>query len=436
VTEGAREQQGRRSGRGGRRTTVWLAWSLYGVLISLAIIISEVDLLSGGGSADMLYLAGEALISLAAPAIFAVVAALIVSRQPRNTIGWVLMVPVGFFVVGAPLEIYIEHVAQETPAPTVPLLLVAWFNNWNWLLLIFPLLYIPLLFPNGRPPTPRWRWVSVAAIVWATLFVLIVTLSRQFRADTTPALVLDNPIGVLGHDAGERLFGIWIVGLLGLVVVCAAALFVRYRRADDTERTQIKWLLYASAAFLVVYGGGFLSGVGETTTLGGYIWGVFFPLSVMALPTAIGIAILRYRLYEIDIIINRTLVYGALTATLALIYFGGVTTVQAIFRTLTGQEQQPQFAVVVSTLVIAALFNPLRRRIQGFIDRRFYRSKYDAAKTLEAFSAKLRDETDLDALSDDLVGVVRETMQPAHVSLWLRPNPAPTGDERSGEPRG
>ncbi len=135
-----------------------------------------------------------------------------------------------------------------------------------------------------------------------------------------------------------------------------------------------------------------------------------------------GIAILRYRLYDIDVVINRTLVYGALTATLALIYFGGVATVQAIFRALTNQEQQPQLAVVVSTLVIAVLFAPLRRRIQGFIDRRFYRRKYDARKTLEEFSAKLRDETNLEALNHELVGVVSETMQPAHVSLWLRPD--------------
>ena len=133
-----------------------------------------------------------------------------------------------------------------------------------------------------------------------------------------------------------------------------------------------------------------------------------------------GIVILKYRLYDIDLLINRTLVYGSLTVMLALLYFGGVSAIQALFGALTGQEEQPQLAIVVSTLVIAALFNPLRRRIQSFIDRRFYRRKYDAAKTLEAFSAKLRDETDLDALSDDLVGVVRETMQPAHVSLWLR----------------
>ena len=145
-------------------------------------------------------------------------------------------------------------------------------------------------------------------------------------------------------------------------------------------------------------------------------------MSVITLPAAIGIAVLKYRLYDIDVVINRTLVYGSLTALLAAVYFGGVTATQTIFRALTSQEEQPQLAIVVSTLVIAALFNPLRRRIQGLIERRFYRRKYDARKTLEAFSTKLRDETDLDALSDDLVGVVRETMQPAHVSLWLRPD--------------
>ncbi len=149
---------------------------------------------------------------------------------------------------------------------------------------------------------------------------------------------------------------------------------------------------------------------------------MFFGLSVIALPAAIGIAILKYRLYDIDVVINRTLVYGSLTATLIALYVGGVATTQTIFRALTGQEDQPQFAIVVSTLVIAALFNPLRRRVQAFIDHRFYRSKYDARKTLEAFSTKLRDETDLEVLNDELVGVVKETMQPAHVSLWLHPD--------------
>ncbi len=162
--------------------------------------------------------------------------------------------------------------------------------------------------------------------------------------------------------------------------------------------------------------------------LGGWFYLVIVA-AFLGIPLSIGVAILKYRLYDIDIIINRTLVYASLTVMLAAVYFGGVATVQTMFRALTGQEEQPQLAVVVSTLVIAALFSPLRRRIQSFIDRRFYRKKYNARKTLEAFSAKLRDETNLDALSDDLVGVVRETMQPAHVSLWLRPDTVPQREQ-------
>ena len=150
-------------------------------------------------------------------------------------------------------------------------------------------------------------------------------------------------------------------------------------------------------------------------------------VGLVCLPIAVGIAILKYRLYDIDIIINRTLVYGLLTLTLLLVYIGGVTTTQTLFRTLTGQQQQPQLAVVVSTLAIAALFNPLRRRIQSFIDRRFFRNKYDARKTLETFSARLRDETDLDTLNAELMTVVRESMRPEHATLWLRSDPGSPG---------
>ena len=200
---------------------------------------------------------------------------------------------------------------------------------------------------------------------------------------------------------------------LGAVI----SLFVRFRRARGDERQQIKW--FASAAALT------LAWIIVAEEQSGEIVALWGLLVIASIPVATGMAILRYRLYDIDRIINRTLVYGVLTGILALVYFGGVATSEAIFRALTGQEQQPQIAVVVSTLVIAALFTPLRRRIQRFIDRRFYRRKYDARKTLEAFSAQLRDETDLEALSDNLVGVVRETMQPVHVSLWLRPETAP-----------
>jgi hypothetical protein len=213
------------------------------------------------------------------------------------------------------------------------------------------------------------------------------------------------------------------------------SLVLRFRRSGGEERQQIKWIAFAASFLGLAYlaatiGAVFVRDIaldvtgGAPTPLWLQLLQDAVSLSGAGISIAIGFAVLKYRLYDIEVIINRTLVYGALTATLALVYFGGVATVQAIFRALTGQQEQPQLAIVVSTLVIAALFTPLRRRIQSFIDRRFYRSKYDARKTLEAFSAKLRDETDLNALSGDLIGVVRETMQPAHISLWLRPDPA------------
>jgi hypothetical protein len=199
------------------------------------------------------------------------------------------------------------------------------------------------------------------------------------------------------------------------------------------ERQQIKWLLYAGAIW-------FVGGILQITVFSPLVegsWGLWVGNLLVAVgglggPIAIGVAILRYKLYEIDTLINRTLVYGVLTASLVLFYLGSVILLQALFRALTGQESQ--LAVVASTLAIAALFNPLKRRIQSFIDRRFYRRKYDAAKTLEAFSAKLRNETDLDTLSDDLTGVVRETMQPAHISLWLRPDTASNGGSAPANP--
>ena len=251
-----------------------------------------------------------------------------------------------------------------------------------------------------------------------------------FAHATSPGRIspyrISNPFGIERNQRSilELLGDLGAATLLVCCVLAVISVFVRLQSAEGEERQQIKWFAYAAAVLLSTFFLGLpLAGVIAAIGLG---WAAQIPLviGVLAIPAAVGVAMLRYRLYEIDILINRTLVYGSLTLMLALVYFGGVTATQALLRTLTSQEQLPQLVVVASTLVIAALFNPLRRRIQGFIDRRFYRRKYDARKTLDAFSAKLRNDTDLATLSDDLVGVVRETMQPAHVSLWLHPDPA------------
>jgi hypothetical protein len=269
-------------------------------------------------------------------------------------------------------------------------------------------------------PSRRWR-----PFVW---LVVITALAAVFARAFSPGPLegfpgIRNPLGI--NDLGGLLPIIaraWeVVGLILVVVVSTASLLVRVRRGRGEERQQVKWLLYA-ATLLSVTG---LLGLTVEPIGRGWVGLVLITLGFLAVPVAIGIAILRYRLYEIDIIINRTLVYATLTAALAAIYFGGIVVSQRLFVLLT--DQQSTLAVVASTLLIAALFNPLRRRIQSFTDRRFYRRKYDAQKTLETFSIKLRDETDLEALSGDLEGVVRETMQPAYVSLWLRPDKASKG---------
>jgi hypothetical protein len=266
------------------------------------------------------------------------------------------------------------------------------------------------LFPDGRFVPPWTRWL---AALWIGLMVPV-----QFFAEPLNAL-LGNP---------------WVNGLFatGLVGTTLFAQVYRYRWVSGpSQRQQTKWVVFGVVAALggscmllllshIVQGGLLSSMVGNTA----------YYLLMLLIPLSIAVAILRYHLYNIDLLINRTLVYGSLTALLAAVYFGGVAATQAIFRAITDQEQQPQLAIVVSTLVIAALLMPLRRRIQSFIDRRFYRSKYDARKTLEAFSAQLRDETNLDTLGDELMNAVQETMQPAHVSLWLRPDT--TSKKREG----
>jgi hypothetical protein len=245
-----------------------------------------------------------------------------------------------------------------------------------------------------------------------------------------------NPFGLEGAPSWVVTAGIVILLMLPLCMLASAlSLVLRYRRSKGEEREQIKWIAFAASVVVIVYliamVGSFIRPSQAWTTGGSVAWLNLLTYAALfsftGIPVAVGFAVLRYRLYEIDLLINRTLVYSSLTAMLIALYFGVIVVLQRVFVFLT--SQQSTLAVVASTLLIAALFTPLRRRIQSFIDRRFYRRKYDARKTLETFSAQLRDETDLDSLSSDLVGVVAETMQPTHVSLWLRPDTAPKGEQ-------
>jgi hypothetical protein len=235
-----------------------------------------------------------------------------------------------------------------------------------------------------------------------------------------------NPLGIEGLTQFYK--AVLYTMSPALFLAAAFSLVVRLRRAVGVERQQLKWLAYAAGGLAIVSILIIITIAIDTPRWYEWVANAILVAVTPGVPVAIGIAILRYRLYDIDLLINRTLVYGSLTATLVLLYFGGIVVLQRLFVVLTGERST--LAVVASTLLIAALFDPLRRRVQGFVDRRFYRRKYDAAKTLAAFSARLRDETNLDTLADDLVGVASATVQPAHVGLWLR-EPAPVAGRRA-----
>jgi hypothetical protein len=406
------------------RTAFWLAWSL--CALSLVLAALSLWLVALNHSHPNIPTYAPWLDNTLGALSYAPVGALVASRRPDNPIGWLvclygLVISLSYF--SAEYAIY-ALLAEPGSLPVAEALV--WVLSWILPVIIVLSIFPLLLFPTGRLPSRRWRWLAWLTAAW----MLLTVVTGAFASGALLGVLgpIENPLGIDGLTGVYATLLLFVSPLL--TAAAAFSLFVRLRRAVGVERQQIKWFAYAAVATVSA---GTLANV-IPRVIDTPLWFeragfVLFVAFEPAIPVSIGIAILRYHLYDIDIIINRTLVYGSLTATLLAVYFGGVATTQAIFRTITGHEEQPQLAIVVSTLVIAALFNPLRRRIQSFIDRRFYRSKYDARKTLQAFSAKLREETDLDALSGDLVGVVRETMQPTHVSVWLRSDPPPRGSE-------
>lgn len=362
---------------------------------------------------------------------FPVVGALVASRRPENPIGWIcLAVGLLWMFIGL-TDIYGFYGVARPGSVPFPIVL-AGINNFLWVPAVGLLgTYLLLLFPDGALPSRRWRplaWLCGAVLVSASVGVML---------SPGPLVHLGgvrNPFGLEGCPWAENA-AYAILPLLPLCMLASAlSLVIRYRRSGNEQREQIKWIASSALAVVVVYmvtlvisllsaGGWFVEGNPLWLTLLQYA----ALMSLTAIPIAVGFAVLKYRLYDIDLVINRALVYAPLSATLAGAYFGSVVVLQSLLRALTGGESQ--LAIVASTLAIAALFDPLRRRMQAFVDRRFYRRKYDAAKTLEAFSARLREETDLGMLSEHLVGVVDETMRPTHVSLWLAPEAAPKAEQ-------
>jgi hypothetical protein len=399
-----------------RRRAGAIAWAACGVTMTLAaarLVLAIADpesssadsgpLVPGGGIAVEAF---ETLVLI----LLGVIGAVVASRQPRNAVGWILCaipVSLGLLILGS--HVY-WSIALEHPEGNGVAEFLAWLTSWIWIPAMIPaLILFPLLFPSGFPLTPRWRplvWVALAAC----LAVFVGTAFAPGRLEEYP---IQNPLGVEGalkvpvQVIGGLGFALMLVGMLA----AAASLVIRFRRSRGDERQQLKWVTAAAALFLVIF-------VFPTDKIAGDDVGfASLLLGLLVIAAAVAIAVLRYRLYDIDVVINRTLVYGALTATLAAAYLGSVLLLQLLLRPLTADSN---LAIAGSTLAVAALFRPARARIQGAVDRRFYRRKYDAARTLERFGTRLRDEVALDNMSGELRAVVVETMQPAHVSLWLR----------------
>jgi hypothetical protein len=388
--------------RGAR--VAWLLLALYFALIPLCLI-------ARGPEPDK----GEPLILLVASG-FPLVGAVVAAKRPSNAVGWILLA-MGL-VFGASLS---ADAYDETGATALAGVL-GWFSVWSlyaWLGL--GVIALPLVFPDGHVLSPRWRWVLRIAVA-AFVFSFVGTGFKPGALGTSQKPDIQNPFGVPAlkgvlaavNVVGEVLFIVAIVAAVASVVV-------RFRRSRGEARLQLKWFALVGSVMIV----GFLvaavaAAFGDDSPiafLGNIGWPVGLLSLIVGIPVATGIAMLRYRLYEVDVVINRTLVYGLLTATLAGAYLGPVLLLQLALDSLTSGSS---LAVAISTLAVAALFRPARARIQGVVDRRFYRHKYDAALTLAGFSARLREQVDLETLGGELRGVVVETMQPAHVSLWLK----------------
>jgi hypothetical protein len=389
------------------RTAARLAWLLWAVVVPLTIAVAVAGVV-GAGELDAVLVAFVTFVLA-----FSTVGALVASRLPHNPIGWIMSGAALAYVVGGASLVYVEEVGHGVPV-TLAGRLVIWLGTWVFSIgLGLAGIFLLLLFPSGRPPSPRWRIVGYAGALGILLLVVgIAFVPGSFEGHGV------NPLGVRG--AASFLHSVEDIGgtlTIAAVAGAAASLIVRFRRSKGVERQQLKWLAYAGAVVAL----GFVAIVPVEAVFGSTkaddINNFVITQTLALVPIATGIAVLRYRLYDIDRIINRTIVYLLVTGSLVAVYAGTVFVISAV-----AVGSSDNLTVAVATLVAAALFRPALRRVQGFVDRRFYRFKYDAQQTIDAFGYRLREETNLDELTSDLLGVVRQTVQPAHASVWLQPS--------------
>ena len=383
------------------RTPMVAAWIVCAVTTSLAlgrVVLAIIEPAANGGGDGPIVVVLEALMLTS----FAFLGAIVASRQPRNPIGWLLgLIPLSFGLLFVADSLYWSLASRAGATPRIGAY-AAWLGDWTWVGAIVPAFtLVPLLFPTGLPLSRRWRpvtWIAIAAgMATAVGTALAPGPLDQYRAVTNPFGIDSAVVGLLGGVGGAL--------LVPTALASVASLVVRHRRSTGVERQQIRWV--AAASVLLV-----LSFIGAS--VGGEAAFALLLLGLLIVACAVAVALLRYRLYDIDVVINRTLVYGALTGLLAAAYIGSVLLLQLVLSPSSG------LAVAASTLAVAALVRPLRARIQTVVDRRFFRSKYDAQRTVERFTSRLRDEVSLDALDTELRAAVADTLHPAHVSLWLR----------------
>ena len=389
------------------RSVAWVAWSVWALVTGLAILL---QVKSKEGFPD-------ALIPAFVLGAFMTVGTVVVSRQPRNTIGWLCCAAGLFGALAGFASEYAGYALGPQRGSLPGGVAMAWLNLWLgafWVGLAFT--FLPLLFPAGRLPSPRWRPVAWACAIGLTAFLTVNAVTPgPMEAPGQPR----NPLGIESTGATlERMQALLDLYLALLVVLCAASVVVRFRRAGGVERQQLKWFAYGAGQLALLLASA-LAFPGLWTRVPIVVSDLLVGISFAMIPVAIGIAILRYHLYDIDRLIRRTLVYGSLTAVLAAVYAGLVLSLGQLFGGVG--RNPPSWAVAGATLAIAALFQPARRRIQAVVNRRFNRRRYNAVKTIEAFSSRLRDEVDLDTLSAELLAVVNQTVEPTTASLWLRP---------------